>query len=230
MILLWAENASRWPEDVEAKIAARMPPALAAAARRYRRWEDRQASLLGKLLLEAQVDRAGLRTSLANLRHSAHGRPWLPGTGDFNISHAGSRVICGWSNRGRIGVDVELHRPELRLADFEALLSAPEQVELNMAADPVRELIRIWTLKEAVAKAEGSGIAGAALPDCAGCSPGRPVRFGGRDWYLRGFEDAGHRIACAAEDPAALACATQLQMRLCQYARLQPVGAAVPLP
>ena len=230
MILLWTENSTRWPEEMEAKIAARMPPALAAAARRYRRWEDRQASLLGKLLLEAQVKRAGLDTSLDQFRSSAQGRPWLPGRCDFNISHSGSRVICGWSHRGRIGVDVELHRPELRLADFQALLSADELLELNMAADPARELIRIWTLKEAVAKAEGSGIAGAAVPDCAGCRPGRPVQFGGRDWYLRGFEDAGHRIACAAEDAAALACATQLQMQLCQQAWLHPVGTAMPLP
>lgn len=230
MILAWTENTTPWPEPLGAEILGSLPPILAAAAGRYRRWQDRQNTLLGKLLLRALLERAGFDTTLANIQFSPRGRPSLPGAGDFSIAHSGSRVICAWAPRGRIGVDIEAYQPGLWIEPLASVLSAGELAELARAPDPDRALLRSWTSKEAVAKAAGTGIADVELPDSAGACPGRPIRFGNRDWHVRSFEEGGYTVSWAAEDATALASAMRVRMRLGGDGALRPAGIAEPLP
>lgn len=156
-----------------------------------------------------------LRTAPARLRigEEPGGRPRLqPGpsgrtTCDFNLSHSGGRLALAVCRGLRVGVDIE--RVD-RTRPLEALArryyTADEQALLNAHAgtDAYAECwYRIWTTKEAHAKARGVGVRGltdpprrqrkpmAAVPDTRraelrrhrrGAAPVAPVRPVPRAW------------------------------------------------
>ncbi len=99
------------------------------------------------------------------LRRDARGRPELAQADApaFNVSHTDGLVACA-VGRGAVGVDVEGGR---RLRDPRALAGRffhPD--EARRVGEPsddalARErFLRLWCLKEALAKAEGGGLAG----------------------------------------------------------------------
>ena len=75
-----------------------------------------------------------------------------------SLSHSGGWLVGAISTEGAIGVDIEQHRPD---RDFIALASAafgPQECRLvESGGGP--EFYRIWTLREAMAKARGVGLA-----------------------------------------------------------------------
>ena len=93
------------------------------------------------------------------------GRPVLSGASgpSFNVSHTEGLVACAVSS-GAVGVDVERGR---RLRDPRALATrffhpdeAAEILETADASAARKGFLRLWTLKEAYAKALGHGVAG----------------------------------------------------------------------
>src|SRR5947208_614542 len=97
--VFWTDVDAPWPPDVERALAARLPDFLAARARRYRHWQDRQARLAARGLLLAALADAGLATDLNGLSWTDHGRPLLPVAADFNIAHSAGRVVCAWADQ-----------------------------------------------------------------------------------------------------------------------------------
>lgn len=197
--VFWAENDSPWPSERERAAAALLPQHVAVRALRYRHWQDRQGRLIARLLLIAALRDAGLPTSLDALTWNEFGRPCLPVPGAFSIAHSGGRVLCAWADRGGVGVDVEQVRP-VQPGDYVDLLSADEKAGIAGAADPSQAFLRLWTVKEAVAKAAGLGLMGEALPESATTGL---IRFAGRDWRVACRAAYGYLIALAAdlEDP-----------------------------
>src|SRR4051794_32137156 len=74
---------------------------------RLKRWEDRQASLYGKLLLKKGLKELGLDSSLVDLKYTPYGRPYIEHNPDFNISHSTRYVVCAISTNSKIGIDIE---------------------------------------------------------------------------------------------------------------------------
>ncbi|MGO5000314.1 4'-phosphopantetheinyl transferase family protein [Oceanisphaera sp. W20_SRM_FM3] len=78
----------------------------------------------------------------------------------FNISHTGSLLALAIGNQAPLGVDLESRL--LSSAQIQRLakryFNEKEQVWLAQHPDPAH-FLRLWTLKEAVLKAHGSGIA-----------------------------------------------------------------------
>ena len=129
----------------------------------FRNPEDALRMTCGRLLLRWHL--ASLigpeDASAAGLDYSHHGRPSLRGYPDldFNLSHSGPWVACAVSRRGRIGIDVETARdPSGQVAD--RFFSVHEKAWLgSMLADQVEErFTQLWTLKEALVKADGRGL------------------------------------------------------------------------
>lgn len=129
----------------------------------------------GRLLVRSVLAER-LRTPPARLRigEEPGGRPRLePGPGgspadDFNLSHSGGRLALSVSRNLRVGVDIE--RVD-RTRPLEALArryyTADEHALLNTyaGADAYAECwYRIWTTKEAHAKARGAGVRGMTDP------------------------------------------------------------------
>lgn len=166
-------------------LSADLPEDLRRDCDRYRRWQDRQAGLFGKLLLREVGRRVLDRTpGLHRFRRDDHRRPYLADQPDFdfNISHtAGLVVCCGAAGAGRLGVDVE-RVGEIDVREFRRVFTAEEYQRLERLADPTAEFYRLWTRKEAVMKADGRGFA--LDPAGIDCLPDR-VRVGGPDYAVR---------------------------------------------
>jgi phosphopantetheinyl transferase len=94
------------------------------------------------------------------------GRPHVEGGGpDVSLSHSAAWVSAAVVTRGRIGIDIEAHRPDRR--DRSAIarrwFSAEEQSLVESGGDPA--LLACWTLREAFGKATGGGVAAALTVD-----------------------------------------------------------------
>ncbi|WP_129308642.1 4'-phosphopantetheinyl transferase superfamily protein [Streptomyces sp. L2] len=97
------------------------------------------------------------------LSYKPGGRPYIRGCGqiELSLSHTRDLIVVALSGRGRIGVDTELSDRRVRYAAVERSLCSPAErarlAHLDEAARN-RELLRIWTLKEAYTKALGQGM------------------------------------------------------------------------
>uniref|UniRef100_UPI003BEF4834 4'-phosphopantetheinyl transferase family protein n=1 Tax=Burkholderia arboris TaxID=488730 RepID=UPI003BEF4834 len=78
----------------------------------------------------------------------------------FSLSHCETRVTCVASGAIPCGVDVERLRCRPGRAVMDACLAPSEQVRIGQLDDSVRDatFLRLWTLKEAVAKGVGMGL------------------------------------------------------------------------
>ena len=107
------------------------------------------------------------------LRFAEHpgGKPRLAGNElQFNLSHSGSWAMIAVSLDIPVGIDLERPRRFASAARFGRLVqricSPAEQAAVAAAGDPEAFLLRLWVRKEAVVKAEGTGVgAGERLPE-----------------------------------------------------------------
>lgn len=74
----------------------------------------------------------------------------------FNISHSGNLVICALSDEEPMGIDIEQILP-VPLIEFKNCLSSDEWKDIESSGD-IFAFYRLWTMKEAVCKAEGIGL------------------------------------------------------------------------
>jgi 4'-phosphopantetheinyl transferase len=117
--------------------------------------------------------RAGLRTLLGrhldvDPRHLAFatndfGKPRLAGGGQvrFNLSHCEERAVLAISDAAEVGIDLERERP-IEHVDLAKRYFHPNEVAAITAsrdeAEQRRAFFLVWTLKEAVVKALGTGL------------------------------------------------------------------------
>ena len=96
---------------------------------------------------------------------SGYGKPFAVVRGvwahaSFNVSHAGDHGLIALGAAGRLGVDIEERVPKRSLDGLiEAVMGPEEQAELAalQGADRLRLFYRLWTFKEALIKALGTG-------------------------------------------------------------------------
>ena len=80
----------------------------------------------------------------------------------FNVSHNGRHGLIAFSHKGRLGVDVEEYAPRRNLdLLIEGTFTSDEQKELALTqeTDRLNSFLQLWTIKEAVIKAVGLGLA-----------------------------------------------------------------------
>jgi 4'-phosphopantetheinyl transferase len=108
----------------------------------------------------------GRNPEAVRYEHSPYGRPMLAAPAgnqhdvDFNISHSGEVLLLGITTSGRIGVDVEAWVSD-HTADRSPLwetLSQREAEWVDSHTDTYAAFVRLWTRKEAVVKALGTGL------------------------------------------------------------------------
>ena len=100
----------------------------------------------------------------------------------FNVSHSGRHGLIALAREGRIGVDVEECSARRDIdGDIRLLFSPEERARLNCVDGHHRlELFwSLWTMKEALIKASGTGLArdttSFAIPPAMGLGAGRTV-------------------------------------------------------
>ncbi|MDO9314984.1 MAG: 4'-phosphopantetheinyl transferase superfamily protein [Burkholderiaceae bacterium] len=139
---------------MEAEWLAGLPTLRRAELARWPDHRARRLSLLGSRLLAAGLVRLGFcADGLSSLRYLPQSRPTVDLPVDFSLSHCEGRIVCALSTSGRVGIDVE-RLGDLTAGDFPLYLSAAERAWAGTSA---QRFYSVWTRKEAVAKAAGSG-------------------------------------------------------------------------
>ena len=174
---------------------------------------DRLRSLLGRLLLRHGLMLLGADLGAgASLVAGPYGKPRLQHGGpEFNLSHAGRRVVCALS-RAAVGIDVEQLRPcDLQLAwryfhrrECEVLARQPVHAQADY-------FFHLWTAKEAYIKALGLGfqrdMASFCVVDGQGAivldDPQQPPQYSARPLQLTHLVlDPAYRLALCRTEPA----------------------------
>ena len=174
------------------------------------RWtsrQDRAEAAPGHKARSSLLARAASRALLARhtgradwrIERDSLGKPFVlsptgaPGPA-VSLSHTGETVAVAVAGAGALGVDIERHRRR----DFAALAAQAFGVEeqAEVAREGADAFYRIWTLREAMAKATGEGLSLAAN--------GRDLVAGGGSESYRRIEAEGRvwHLAWARPDPA----------------------------
>jgi 4'-phosphopantetheinyl transferase len=123
---------------------------------RYRQLSDQLLHLLGRLLVRRYLLETGKPLDWQEWQVSHLGKPFVKSGPQFNLSHAGTRVVAAFSTHP-IGVDLEVEQ-SLDATMFMRYLHPAEQAFVRAAANPTTAFFTIWTRKEALLKALGVGI------------------------------------------------------------------------
>lgn len=117
--------------------------------------QGRSGHEVGRQLLAA-LYRQATGEELPPIATTANGKPYFTqGNWHFSISHTPNHVFCVLSQKN-VGLDAEEMQRPVSAAVISRFLSDTEQARLG--ADKEREALRLWVLKEALAKQTGRGI------------------------------------------------------------------------
>jgi 4'-phosphopantetheinyl transferase len=173
-----------------------VPLTFAEKINRFKRWEDRQNSLMGKILLLEGLREFNLKVGLEDIRYSAEGKPYFNDSVSFNISHSGPWVVCVLTDCGRVGIDIE-EIESIALTDFTDQFSDVEWKEINTSTNQYETFYKLWTIKEAVIKADGRGL---SIPMKDIQMHGDRALLNGGEWYLKKIEIAEKIMLYMAAD------------------------------
>lgn len=139
------------------------------------------------------------------------GKPQLatpsPAQCDFSTSNSENVFAMAIAPEGKIGVDVEVLCPDLNLEPVAAMYldwQQAAQLETLTETDRQRQILQFWSLREALAKASGHGIArqhdgempAASIWDCiSGADKPLPGWNWIQQWHRIGYQDAVISIA-----------------------------------
>ncbi len=107
-----------------------------------------------------------------------------PAPVSFSVSHSGRHGLIAHATAGRLGVDVEEIVPKRHLQSLiEAVMGPDEQAELgNLEGEArLRQFFRLWTCKEALIKALGTGFS----TDISGFQAPAKIRSGDKSSIFR---------------------------------------------
>ena len=121
--------------------------------------EGRGGHEAGRALL-ARLYREAAGTDCPAIALTDRGKPYFDGSPlHFSISHTKAHVFCALWDRP-LGIDAEEMDREIRLGLADRILSPGERARFDAAPDKRQALLRLWVLKEAVAKYTGEGLRG----------------------------------------------------------------------
>lgn len=104
----------------------------------------------------------------------------------FNISHSGDWVIIGIADR-EVGVDIEYIKPGFEFRDIiSEHFSEAEQSFINKNENPLNAFYYLWTRKEALTKAWGTGLQ-ENLKMISVEDESRTYEMQGKIWNLKSF-------------------------------------------
>lgn len=135
-----------------------VPPDIVRRIRGYRRREDQQNCLTGRLLLKKGLSLLNYPDNYYDaVQISSLGKPYIPGSPvAFNISHSGTFCACALGT-SELGMDIEEIKP-LDINDFNGVLTEAEIKFIYNSRDSLSSFFTIWTRKEALIKAIGTGL------------------------------------------------------------------------
>lgn len=124
---------------------------------KYKKWQDAQLSLLGRVLLKYGLEHY-YNISTFEIGLSVENKPFLINQDiHFNIAHAKNLVVCCIADFS-IGIDVEYIDYNINVESFNAQMTENEYFQINNSIDKYTDFFTMWTQKEAILKADGRGL------------------------------------------------------------------------
>ena len=122
--------------------------------------------LARNLLSRMLVDIWGMAPEKVTIRSERSGRPYVEPVSSqpppfISISHSRGWIACAATEIGPLGIDIERQRPGRDHAGIAAMAFGPREVA-RTSNSGIGAFYRIWTLREAISKARGQGLALAA--------------------------------------------------------------------
>lgn len=116
--------------------------------------------------------KSGAPSSRWQLTRNRDGKPTLTGSNgqsaiEVSLSHSRTLAFVGITDFGEIGVDLEYRAPRRSISEIAAYAFGPQEQRVVESVGP-GAFYRIWTLREALAKA---------------CGIGFPILIDGRDYF-----------------------------------------------
>ena len=126
----------------------------------------KSAALARVLLSRMLADIWGIASEKVTIRSELSGRPYVEPAHSrpslfISISHSRGWIACAATEIGPLGIDIERQRPGRDHAGIAAMAFGPREVA-RTSSSGMAAFYRIWTLREAIAKARGQGLALAA--------------------------------------------------------------------
>lgn len=168
---------------------------------KMRKTEDRNRSIVGRLLLQKAMENLNIsKDAIYTIEWDKFMKPFIKVIYpfQFNISHSEQCVVCALTS-GKVGIDVEKIDCGIDINDFEGVFSKKELDCIYAFSTPYRQLYKLWTLKECILKAKGTGFL---------TSPTKirtldnPVKIDGESFYTHHTFMNDYSLAVATPFPA----------------------------
>lgn len=195
--------ADEWP-----RLSALLDESEAARASRFVFDSDRRAYIAAHALLRARLSARANSIAPADWRFGVtpHGKPFLlspPQAGvDVSLSHTRGMAAVAIAAGLHVGVDVEsVLRPRDALRVAERFFAPQEAALVREQSDLVLQsevFFALWTLKEAVVKADGRGLARGLDSFVVSLSPPSVSSDSGEKYGVAQWRRGGFIIAVAA--------------------------------
>lgn len=154
---VWLWHLEQPEEGPSKRLLEWLPKNLKEHMLLFKKNDDQARFAAGRYLLFHALTEAGQPEALQHLKTDEHGRYFIPGMPDFNISHSGNWVGLAWRPSAKVGLDIEFKR-ELDPSAFTKQFSPLEMQAMLASPNPLEAFFKNWTRKEAVMKAEGRGM------------------------------------------------------------------------
>ncbi|MDP2228613.1 MAG: 4'-phosphopantetheinyl transferase superfamily protein [Moraxellaceae bacterium] len=185
----------------------------------FRTAAARQQYGVSKTLIRCVLSRyIGLEPRHLEIAVSPEGKPFLATATDlvFNVSHAGGLIVCAVSRALQLGIDIEWRGGNVDMPALAENYCSASERELLAGTVEAEPFYKLWTLKEAYAKACGQGLAlpladiGFDISDTTprlSAAPGNADAEG--DWHFACHASAGYVLSLA------IRCFSARRPRLC---------------
>lgn len=121
-------------------------------ALQYKHLMGRFCCIKSWMMLKQLMEKCGYNQTYGDFRYNPNGKPYWENGPQFSISHCKAGIAVALSDRP-VGIDIET----IRHADEELIRRTMNEAERQQILCD-RDFIRLWTKKEAVVKAQGTGI------------------------------------------------------------------------
>lgn len=150
---------SSFPTTFWEQYYARMPADIQRRLDRYRQALNKNQLVIGRLLLQ-QILQSAMgyeRFSLQDIQYDQNDKPFWKADHSFSIAHSKNVIGCGVAKNAKIGLDIEFIQP-IQLNNFTHILNQQDEDQIANSKDPYPAFFKLWTIKEAISKADGRGL------------------------------------------------------------------------
>jgi 4'-phosphopantetheinyl transferase len=123
----------------------------------YKLQDDKLRCIAGGILITRFV--CGGDVSKLKVKNNKYGKPYCSNTKYFNISHSKDYVILLIDNK-RVGCDIQYKNSVCNYNGVMRHLFYPDEIEYVNCHNTKDSFYQIWSLKESLGKAKGTGLYG----------------------------------------------------------------------